>query len=35
MREKSDYLPNEKITTTTEPTGTIVYTNSSVSAAIW
>ncbi len=31
---KSDYLPNEKITTTTEPTGTIVYTNSSVSAAM-
>ena len=31
---KSDYLPNEKITTTTEPTGTIVYTDSSVSAAM-
>lgn len=31
---KSDYLPNEKITTTTEPTGTIVYADSSVSAAM-
>lgn len=30
---KSDYLPNEQIVTTTEPTGTIVYDTSSLSVA--
>lgn len=30
---KSDYLPNEKITTTKMPTGKIVYTDSSLSVA--
>lgn len=30
---KSDYLPNEKITSIKEPTGTIVYSDSSVSVA--
>lgn len=30
---KSDYLPNEKVTTTKMPTGTIVYNSSSLSVA--